>query len=155
MADHQTASIPDVWLNRGFLQFLPALSFPHSISDKICKSPLLLYRGHSMRWEYMTWLVLETKFYLAFFRLLKMIQKKELKPFSPVCMHVCSVVPDSLWPHGIQPARLLCPWDFPSKNTGVGRHALLQGIFPTQGSTLPLLHWQVDCTTEPRRNTWQ
>ena len=26
---------------------------------------------------------------------------------------------DSLWPHGLQPARLLCPWDFPSKNTGV------------------------------------
>ena len=31
------------------------------------------------------------------------------------------------------PARLLCPWDFPSKNTGVGCHSLLQGIFSTQG----------------------
>ena len=30
-------------------------------------------------------------------------------------------------------ARLLCPWDSPGKSTGVGRHALLQGIFPTQG----------------------
>ena len=29
--------------------------------------------------------------------------------------------------------RLLCPWDFPGKNTGVGCHALLQGIFLTQG----------------------
>ena len=28
----------------------------------------------------------------------------------------------------------LCPWDSPGKNTGVGSHALLQGIFPTQGS---------------------
>ena len=28
--------------------------------------------------------------------------------------------------------RLLCPWDFPGKNTGVGCHALLHGIFPTQ-----------------------
>ena len=27
-----------------------------------------------------------------------------------------------------------CPWDFPGKNTGVGFHFLLQGIFPTQGS---------------------
>ena len=27
-----------------------------------------------------------------------------------------------------------CPWDFPGKNTGVGCHFLLQGIFPTQGS---------------------
>jgi len=30
--------------------------------------------------------------------------------------------------------RLLCPWDFPDKNTGVGCYALLQGIFTTQGS---------------------
>ena len=34
-------------------------------------------------------------------------------------------------PHGLQPARLLCPWDFPGKNTGVGYHFLLQAIFPT------------------------
>ena len=33
-----------------------------------------------------------------------------------------------------QPSRLPCPWDFPGKNTGVGCHFLLQGIFPTQGS---------------------
>ena len=39
---------------------------------------------------------------------------------------------------------LLCPWDSPGKNTGVGCHALLQGIFPTQGSNPRLLHWQVD-----------
>ena len=31
--------------------------------------------------------------------------------------------------HGPYPARLLCPWDFPGKNTGVGCHSLLQGIF--------------------------
>ena len=34
----------------------------------------------------------------------------------------------------IAPARVLCPWDSPSKNTGVGFLALLQGLFPTQGS---------------------
>ena len=45
-----------------------------------------------------------------------------------------SVVSDSLQPHVLQPARLLRSWDFPDKNTGVGRHFLLQGIFPTQGS---------------------
>ena len=33
-----------------------------------------------------------------------------------------------------EPARLLCPWDSPGKNTGVGCHALLQGVLPTQGS---------------------
>ena len=37
-----------------------------------------------------------------------------------------SVVSDSLWPHGLQPSRLLCPWDFPAKSTGVGGHFLLQ-----------------------------
>ena len=47
---------------------------------------------------------------------------------------------------GMQPARLLCPWNFPGKNTGMGCHFLLQGIFLTQESNpclLCLLHWQV------------
>ena len=66
-----------------------------------------------------------------------------------VCVCVCarSVVSDSLRPRGPQPARLLCPWDFSGKNTGVGSHFLLQGIFPSQGSNphfLHLMHWQVD-----------
>ena len=51
-----------------------------------------------------------------------------------------SVVPDSLRPHGLQPTRLLCPSDFPGKDTGVGCHFLLQGIFPTQGSNPGLLN---------------
>ena len=39
--------------------------------------------------------------------------------------------------------RLLCPWDFPGKNIGVGCHFLLQGIFPSQGSNPGLPHcWQ-------------
>ena len=37
----------------------------------------------------------------------------------------CSVVFDSLGPHGLQPTSLLCPWDFPGKSTGVGCHCLL------------------------------
>ena len=51
-----------------------------------------------------------------------------------------SVMPDSLRPHGLQPTRLLCSWDFPGKDTGVGGHFLLQGIFPTQGSNPGILH---------------
>ena len=39
-----------------------------------------------------------------------------------------TVMPDSLWPHGLWPTRLLCPWDSPGKNTWVGSHSLLQGI---------------------------
>ena len=36
-----------------------------------------------------------------------------------------SVVSNSSWPHGLQPTRLLCPWDFPGKSTGVGCHCLI------------------------------
>ena len=43
-------------------------------------------------------------------------------------------------PVDCKPARLLCPWDSPGKNTGVSSHFLLQGIFLTQGSNLGLLH---------------
>ena len=57
-----------------------------------------------------------------------------------------SVVSDCLCPDGLQPARLLlCLWDSPGKNTGVGCHALLWGIFLIQGSSphlLLLLYWQ-------------
>ena len=35
---------------------------------------------------------------------------------------------DSLQPHGLQPTRLLRPWDFPGKSTGVGGHCLLQDL---------------------------
>ena len=49
--------------------------------------------------------------------------------------------------HGLYPTRLLCSWASPGKNTGVGCHFLLLGIFPTQGLNaylLCLLHWQTD-----------
>ena len=58
--------------------------------------------------------------------------------------------PNSLQPHGLQPARLLCPCHSPGKNTGVGCHSLLQGIFPTQGWNLGLLHCrQIFLLSEP------
>ena len=62
---------------------------------------------------------------------------------SLVC--VCTKLLQSLRSH-VTPSRLLCPCDSPGKNTGVGRHALLRGIFPTQGlnpGLLYLLYWQV------------
>ena len=45
-----------------------------------------------------------------------------------------SAVSNSLRPPGLWPPRLLCPWSFPGKNTALGCHFLLQGIFLTQGS---------------------
>ena len=62
-------------------------------------------------------------------------------------MHAQSVVSNSLWPRGLSSTSLLCPWDYPGKNTGVGYHFLPQGIFPTQGPCphlLQLLHGQAD-----------
>ena len=52
----------------------------------------------------------------------------------------CSVMSDSLQPHGLQPPRFLCPWNSPGSNTAVGSHSLFQGISPTQGLNLGLLH---------------
>ena len=58
-----------------------------------------------------------------------------------VCMYVsCSVISDSLWPHGLQLTRLLCLWNSAGKNIGVGTHSLLQGISLTQGSNPGLPH---------------
>ena len=60
-------------------------------------------------------------------------------------MHSHSIMSYSLQPHVLQPARLLCPWDSPGKNTIVGCHFPLQGLFLIQGSNLyllSLLHWQ-------------
>ena len=51
------------------------------------------------------------------------------------------VVSDSSQLPELQLARLLCPWNSPGKNAGVGCHFLPQGIFLTQGSNLGLLHF--------------
>ena len=50
--------------------------------------------------------------------------------------------------HGLQPSRLLCPWDSPGKNTGAGCHFLLQRIFPTQGLNPGLLLCRHSLPTE-------
>ena len=66
-----------------------------------------------------------------------------------------SVMSDSLRSNGLQTTKFLCPWYSPSKNTGVGCHALFQGIFPTQGQNphlLHLLHWQAGFNTRALGN---
>ena len=52
-------------------------------------------------------------------------------PFSEAALYLVI----QLWP-ALTPTRLLCPWDSPGRNTGVGCHAVLQGIFPTQMSCI-------------------
>ena len=52
-----------------------------------------------------------------------------------------SVPSNSLQAHGLQPTRLLCPWDYPDEKTDVGGRFLLQGLFlMTQGLNPGLLH---------------
>ena len=72
----------------------------------------------------------------------------------PACVRACSCVCVharacthsfaqsylTLWLHGLQPTKLLCPRNFSGKSTGTGCHFLCQGIFPTQGWNLCLLH---------------
>ena len=66
-----------------------------------------------------------------------------------VCVYACtrmralshSVMYDSLQPHQLQPTRLLCPWGSPGQYTGVGCHALLQGIFQGLNPGLPHCRW--------------
>ena len=48
-------------------------------------------------------------------------------------MHACSVESDFLHLHGLKPTRLICPWDYPGKNTAVGCHFLLPGDLPNPG----------------------
>ena len=64
-----------------------------------------------------------------------------VRTFTPLCAvfnHL--VTSEALQPHGLQPTRLLRPWNSPSKNTGVSSLSLFQGIFPTQESNWGLLH---------------
>ena len=51
-------------------------------------------------------------------------------------------VSHSVMSNSLRPARPLCLWNSPSKNTGVRSLSLLQGIFPTRGSNPGLLHWR-------------
>ena len=60
-----------------------------------------------------------------------------------ICL-VAKLCPTLLQPHEPWPARLLCSWDFPGKNTGVGCHFLLQEIFLTPGIKLMSPAWQAD-----------
>ena len=71
-------------------------------------------------------------------------QEKKLKS-KYICFYMFvshSVVSDSLRPPWTVACQAPLPWDFPGKNTGMGCHFLLQGIFLTQGSNPSLLHYR-------------
>ena len=87
--------------------------------------------------------------YLFFAKKEKCLQIKGMFKHLSGCLSgvVAQSCPTLLRPHGLQPSRLLCPLNSPGKNTGVGYHSLLQGIFPLQESNLGLLHWKLRVLT--------
>ena len=83
-----------------------------------------------------------------------LIDQHELNPLSVLSLHLplccyCCLVLSHVWlfetPWTVA-ARLLSPWEFPDKITGVGCCFFLHGIFLTQGLNPCLLHWQVDAS---------
>ena len=80
---------------------------------------------------------------------------KNEKSLIPMCIHACniaSVVSDFVQPYGLQPARLLCPWDSPGKKTKVGYHALL----PVTGiKSMPLMYLALTGRFFTTSATWE
>ena len=81
---------------------------------------------------------------------LRALMEPRWQPVSrgPVC------VSDSVRPPGLWPARLLCLWDSPGKNTGVRSHSLLQGSFPIPGWNLDLPHCVQICYLSHQGSLW-
>ena len=124
--------------------------FPEAAPQKVNRQvKLWLQRRLLAQFNHSQGLIPQKRFFPFFFKLFLLYWSKANKQHydsfggtAKEFSHVCAQSLQScltLRPHGLQPARLLCPWDSPSKNTGVCCHALLQGFFPTWGSNLHLL----------------
>ena len=75
-----------------------------------------------------------------------------------VCVCVCSVTQScpTLCDSGLQPTRLLCPQDFPAKNTGVGNHFLLRGSSqPRDGTHVSCIAGGRFTSEPPGKSTWK
>ena len=96
---------------------------------------LKLWKGNSLHCLYTTTnKILITGINLQSWEVMdSMITKLMWRSFSNMCVLSCSVCPALCNPMDCSPARLLCPRNFPGKNTGGGCHFLLQEIFSTQG----------------------
>ena len=107
---------------------------------QLCKYYIFGIHNHESRWDY-------SKDYAdgKQLRTKPALTITQCGPSFKRCQKTTHVMSDSSWPHGLGPTRLLCPWNFPGKNTGGGYLFLLQGSFPTQGSNsrlLSILHWK-------------
>ena len=131
------------WIN-AFVQSLPP---PSSLVPRILPGNLLFFPMVSPWWKVkitettlLVWLLLDKKCFFPTFVSLGNSQSLYhwVSFLSFWLLHAC--IPSwfscisSLSQHGLYPERLLCPWDSPGKNIGMGCHALLQGNFQTQGT---------------------
>ena len=89
--------------------------------------PLLLWTQTVLNWSWFSFTAFEN--HSLWYSTVKILLNE-----SKMCV-LCSVMCNSLRPHGLWPTRLLCPWNSLSKNTGVGCHALLQEIFQSRDQT--------------------
>ena len=97
-------------------------------------SSLILHKNNKLFLR--LWDVMESGFYMTTGNdQLSSWTEKKLQNTSQSQSVSCSVVSNSLRPHGQWLTRLLCPWNSPGKSTGVGCHCLLQGIFPPRDQT--------------------
>ena len=73
-------------------------------------------------------LIFQKSQFMSFFSLLIWLFHVALTShlsFQHCCCLVTQSYPTLSWPHGLRSTRLLCPWDWPDKNTGVDSHSLL------------------------------
>ena len=98
--------------------------------NTICSSPILLTSISLLCW------IWEGIMFIIFFSLVWVRSSNDKITEFPGS----KTMSDSSQSHGLQPARLLCPWNSPSKNNGVGSHSMLQGIFLIRGLNPGLLH---------------
>ena len=97
-------------------------------------SSLILHKNNKLFLR--LWDVMESGFYMTTGNdQLSSWTEKKLQNTSQSQSVSCSVVSNSLRPHGQWLTRLLCPWNSPGKSTGVGSHSFLQGIFLTRDRT--------------------
>ena len=125
-------------LNFAFVHLLCSLCLPHFFSTGA---------GYSIRWSIVIYLTTSLLVNIKWIQGVIAFFVHKLRVFLILLFYLfqnrqymhskkrkIAVISDSLRPHGLDPARLPCSWDSLGKNTRVGCHALLQGIFPTQGS---------------------
>ena len=123
--------------------------YPFSLTQQKSNFSLFQKKANSSLYTILTWQKVSQEPLLLDRRKLNLVHVKGMMLWAehreaPVqlaqCL-MCYVLShfSCVWLYGLQSARLLCPWDFPGKNTGAGCHFLLQGIFPTQGLSQRLL----------------